>query len=223
MKSLFSSTYLFHWIVFAFLIGSLPVSASAQDQKAEQILEQLKSELQDQKSLEASFLLTLKNPQGKLMDEKKGRFLLSGEKYRVDLGNQLIISDNNTLWVYLKEANEVQITDFDPDQGGLSPAKLFSGFWDKDYSAHYRGSKTVNGKSCELVELHATGKSAPFSRIQLAVAKEGKQLVSGQFVDQSGGSFEYKILDYKPNVKTQASQFRFQEKDHPGVEVIDLR
>lgn len=223
MKSQFSASTLCLLTLSAFLMGSSCFSAFGQDQKALQILEKMKSGIQAQKSLEASFSLTLKNPQGKVMEEKKGNFLLQGEKYRVDLGSQLIISDNKTLWVYLKEANEVQVSDVDPEQRGISPARLFGGFWDKDYEPSYRGSKTIDGKSCELVELHSTSSSAPFSRVQLTVTKEEHRLVSGQFVDQSGGSFEYRILQYKPNIKTQASQFQFQEKDHPGVEVIDLR
>lgn len=208
---------------FLILMMAFPFTGFGQDQQAEQILEKLQKELKGLQSLEAQFNLILRNPQGKLMEEKKGSLLLAGDKYRVDLGNQLIISDNKTLWVYLKEMNEVQISPFDPDQGSFSPAQIFSGFWDKDYEASYRGTKTVEGTVCAIVELHSQSATAPFTRIQLAVDKKQGRLVSGQFFDQGGGSFAYTMSSYKPNVKTRSSQFQFQEKDHPGVEVIDLR
>jgi outer membrane lipoprotein-sorting protein len=41
--------------------------------------------------------------------------------------------------------------------------------------------------------------------------------------DKNGSRYIYTIQSFTPNVKVPESTFTFDKKDHPGVELVDLR
>src|ERR1043165_3327352 len=128
--------------VTALCLMAQPVMAQ-NDSKAKGILEGVSKKINSLKSLKANFSLTLAGANGKARDTKKGTFSMKGQKYRVTLDKQEIICDNRTVWTYMKDANEVQVSAFNPNEQTISPAKLFTNFYDKEYAYKYAGKRTV--------------------------------------------------------------------------------
>lgn len=197
--------------------------AVAQDAKAKPILDAVSKKMNGLKSLKANFALYLSSANGKVRDSKKGTFFMKGPKYRVIMPGQEIICDNKTVWTYMKDANEVQVSTFNPAEQTISPAKLFTNFYDKEYAYRYVGTRKVAGKNCDVIELTPHNKSRQFAKVELAVDKATSTIAGGNIFEKNGNTYRYEVSGFSPNAAIADNQFTFDSKAHPGVEVVDLR
>jgi len=193
------------------------------DAKAKSILEAVSKKINSLKSLKANFALHLAGANGKVNETKKGTFFLKGPKYHVVIGGQEIICDNKTVWTYNKEAKEVQVSNYNPNEQTLSPAKLFTNFYDKEYKYKYIGERKANGKTYNVVELTPTNNSKQFSKVELMVDKTSNTIAGGNIWQKNGNKYQYDISNFSPNANIPDTYFSFDSKAHPGVEVVDLR
>ena len=215
MKKLFLFSILF------LLLGS-GLSFAQQDTKAKNILEAVSKKINGLKSLKANFALHLVSANGKTSQTKKGSFFMKGPKYKLTLGDQEIICDSKNVWTYIKAANEVQISTYSPDEQTISPDKLFTNFYDKEYRYKYAGSRKLNGKEVDLIELTPLNNSKQFSKVDLAVDKSNT-IVGGNVYEKNGNHYRYEISGFTPNAAIADALFTFDAKKYPGVEVVDLR
>ncbi len=198
-------------------------TASAQtDAKAKGILEATSKKVGSLKSLKANFSLKLAGGNGKVRESRKGSFTMKGQKYHVSLPGQEIICDGKTVWTYMKDGNEVQVSNYNPSEQTVSPTKLFSNFYDKEYKYKYIGARTVSGKPCDIVEMVPVNSGKQFSKVELAVDK-GNNIVGGNVWEKNGNQYQYEVSGYTPNAAVSDAEFTFNPKAHAGVEVVDLR
>ena len=61
------------------------------------------------------------------------------------------------------------------------------------------------------------------AKVILLVDIEKLELYKIQIIDKDGGTSSYTIKSFITNNQVPSSTFNFRKKDHPGVEVIDLR
>ena len=207
--------------VLALCSLSEPLMAQS-DAKAKTILAAVSKKVNGLKSLKANFSLHLLGANGKTQQSKKGTFYMKGPKYRVALGEQEIICDNKTVWTYVKAANEVQVSNYNPDEQTISPAKLFTNFYDKEYNYRYAGQKKFSGKAVEMIELTPIGKGKQFAKVELAVDKSNT-IVGGNVYEKNGNQYRYEVSGFTPNAAVSDALFTFDPKKYPGVEVVDLR
>ena len=117
----------------------------------------------------------------------------------------------------------MQVSSFNPDEQTLSPAKLFTNFYDKEYSYKYLGTRKVAGKNCDVVEMTPNSKSKQFSKVELAIDQKTNTIVGGNVWEKNGNKYEYQISNFTTNPNVPDSYFAFDKSKHPGVEVVDLR
>lgn len=197
------------------------MNTHAQDAKAKGILDKVSAKMKAAKTLKANFSMAMKDAKGATKQNISGNFLMKGSKYRVNAGAQEIICDGKSIWTYLKKNNEVQVASYNPNEQTVSPAKLFSGSYENEYTYSYKGSKSFGGKTCDLIELKP--KSAKgFSRVELFVDASGN-IAGGNIYDKSGSYYTYSVSGVTPNAAIADNQFSFDAKAHPGVDVVDLR
>ena len=197
-------------------------TAHAQDAKAKGILEKASKKMNSLKTLKSNFSLKLLSSGGKVRDTKKGTFLMKGPKYHITLTGQEIICDGTTVWTYMKDANEVQVSAYNPSEQTISPTKLFTNFYDKEYSYRYIGSRKVAGKTCEVIELMPVSKSKQFTKVELAI-DNSNTITGGNIFEKNGNQYQYEVSGFTANAPLTDAQFSFDAKAHPGVEVVDLR
>ncbi len=210
-------------IISATLLAALSLFSvtAVQAQDAKKIMQDVSSKYGKLKSLKGDFVLKYTTASGKAGEAVKGNLALKGSKYKVTLKSQTIITDAKSIWTYNKSANEVQIDKYNANSS-FSPAKLFSGSYDKEYNYKLAGETTYNGKSSYTIEL--TPKAAGgFSKINLYVDKTKKSIVGGKVFEKTGNVIEYTVNSLVENPGIADSEFTFDPQKHPGVEVIDLR
>lgn len=204
------------------LVSIIQPAFAQNDAKAKGILDAMSKKMNGLNSLKTNFALKLAGSNGKVKETKKGTFYMKGTKYHVTLAGQEIICDNKTVWTYTKDANEVQVSNFDPNAQTISPAKLFTNFYDKEYNYKYAGTRKVNGKDCNIIELSPTNKSKGFSKVELAIDKTNT-IVGGNIWEKNGNQYQYEVSGFTPNAPVADNMFTFDAKKYPGVEVVDLR
>src|SRR5690606_2669491 len=103
------------------------------DPAAKKVLDAVSKKFKSFSSVQADFTLTVENASGKSLGVKKGKVYMKGAKYRISSTDQEIYSDGSNVWTYDKDAAEVTITKLDPSANSLTPQKLFTNFYDKDF------------------------------------------------------------------------------------------
>jgi outer membrane lipoprotein-sorting protein len=203
-----------------------------QDAKAKAILSQLSAKFKAYNVVKTDFTFTLDNPQANTKQTQSGTVLANAKtgKFKVLLFNpankttveQEIISDGKTQWTYLKADKEVQINNAGKGDDELNPAKLFT-IYEHGYKYAYTGDQRFNGKLCQVIDLSPEDAGKNFFKIRLSIDKVKKQLYSATIFDKGGSHYTYVLNSITPNIKVNQSEFTYDKKAHPGVEVVDLR
>ena len=193
------------------------------DPAAKRILDAVSNKFKSFKSVQANFIYRVENSVGKVLSNKTGKVSMKGTKYRVSFGGQDIFCDGVNVYSYDKAAKEVTITKLDPSGSTITPQKLFTNFYDKDFLYKLNGEKKAKGKTVQEIEMTPNDKNKPFHKVYLLVDKVGKTIYSTSVLEKTGNRYVYTVNSMKPNAAIADSQFVFDKVKYPGVEVIDLR
>lgn len=208
--------------LIAFTLFSFSAWAQG-DAKAKGILDKVSANVKALKSLKANFSITISGAKGSKPQTKKGSVMMKGTKYYISLTGQEIFCDNKTIWTYVKESNEVQISTFDPNENSFTPSKLFTNFYDKEYTYKYIGIQTVGGVKVEVITLTPTNKSKQYSKIDLMIDQSKNVVAGGKMYEKNGNIYSYSVSGYTANPVLNDKVFVFDQKKFPGVEIVDLR
>jgi len=198
-------------------------TSTKNDPDAKKILDKVSAKFKTYKSPQAAFSYQVENAQGKVLSTKKGTVRMSGSKYYVSMGGLEIFSDGRTSWSYDKSANEVTVNGVDAAGNNMTPQKLFTNFYDKDFLYKLNGEKKIGGKKVQEIEMTPIDKTRPFHKVYVYVDKGANTIYSTKFLEKSGNRYSYTINSLKPNVASSDADFAFDKKKYPGVEVVDLR
>lgn len=216
--------------LFTFLMLTSVLALNAQDKNpttndpaAKKILDAVSRKFRTYKSPQASFSYKVENAQGKALSTKKGTVIMKGNKFRVTMDGLEIYSDGKTTWSYDRSANEVTVNTVDASGTAMTPQKLLTDFYDKDFYYKYNGEKKEGGKNVQEIELTPTDKNKSFHKVYLLVNKATSSIYSARFLEKTGSRYVYTITNLNGNARVKDSDFTFDKSKHPGVEVVDLR
>lgn len=193
------------------------------DPDAKAILDKVSSKFKTYKTVTAKFSLSITNGSDKVEGTKTGVVYMKGPKYRVNISGQEIYSDGDNIWTYDKSANEVQLTKFDPSSNTITPQKMFTNFYDKDFLYKLNGEKKLGNKTVQEIELTPVDKTKTFFKVLVYVDKASKNIVSSKVFEKNGNHYIYTITSMDTNTSLSDSLFAFDIKKHPNAEVVDLR
>jgi outer membrane lipoprotein carrier protein len=185
------------------------------DVEAKKILDAVSAKFKTYASVVSKFSIKIENNAGKNLGTKAGNFFMKGNKYKVSATNQEQFSDGANTWTFDKGSNEVTINK--ADVNAITPQKLFTNFYDKDYI--YKLNGTAKGRS--EIELTPLDKSKPIFKIYLYIANNA--ISSMKLLEKTGNRYLLTISSVKTNTAVSETQFVFNAKNYPGVEVVDLR
>ncbi len=203
--------------------GSVNSSKAQSDPAAKQILDGVSAKFKTFKAVQSGFTLKVEDGKGKVQGEKSGVVFMKGGKYRVNISGQEIYSDGSNVWTYDKGANEVTITKMEGGQNSLTPQKLFTNFYDKDFLYKLNGEKKVGNRLMQEIELTPIDKSKAFHKVYLLVDKAQKSIYSAKILEKNGNVYTYTVSNFNGKAVIPDAQFVFDKKKYPGVEEIDLR
>lgn len=222
MKKLYS-VLAFTLLGFVVTAQTAPKDPTKNDPAATAVLNSVSAKFKTFTTVQASFAYKVENAAGKALSTKLGSVIMKGTKYKVSFGGQEIFSDGKTVWSYDKSANEVTISNLDASSGMITPQKLFTNFYDKDFYSLLNGEKKVGAKTVQEIEMTPTDKSKAFHKVYIQVDKTAKTIYSTKVLENTGNRYSYTVSSMKTNQAVADNVFAFDKKKYPGVEEVDLR
>lgn len=194
------------------------------DTEAKKVLDGVSKKYKSFGSVSAKFSIKSENASGKTLSTKAGTLTAKGNKYKVSLTGQEIFCDGTTVWTYDKGANEVTISKFDASNASITPQKLFTNFYDKDFLYKLNGEKVEGGKTLQEIEMTPCNKTRPYSKVYVYVDKVGSTIIKTKVLEKSSNNkFVMGVSSLTANPSVTDASFKFDAAKYPGVEVIDLR
>lgn len=194
------------------------------DLKAKAILDELSKKTKAYTSIKAEFSYTLDNVQEKKNETQKGNLILKGEKYKLSIAGQEIVSDGKTLWTYMKDAGEVQIDNApDPskEEDSFSPTNIFS-IYEKGFKYKFDKEESKDGKTIQIINLYPIkANEKPYHTVKLFIDKGSKEITSVVILNKDGNKLTYQLTKFEANLPLKDSDFVFDTSR--AKDIIDLR
>lgn len=211
------------FLTFANMLLISTLVFGQKDQKATAILDEMSKKYQNMKSFSASFTYGTEGNNAKMTENYKGDVTVKGAKFKLKLAGQEVFANGKDLYTYVKETNEVNITEFDPAmQEEFSPTKIYT-IYKKGYKYVFLEEVKEGSQFYEVVELSPEDKSSKIAKLQIKVNKSDKSVKSWKIWDKSGKRTVFRVDKFMPNAPADDKIFTFDKKLYPGVEVVDLR
>ena len=98
------------------------VGVRAQDSKAGVIIDAMQKKYKSMKAFSASFTYGADGSSQVL----QGNITVKGQKYRLKTSGQEIYNNGKEVSTYIKETNEVNISEYEPSDNDLNPSRIYS-------------------------------------------------------------------------------------------------
>ena len=202
-------------LFFFFLALISSISSFSNEKIKEDIIDDIVTKISGYKNISIDFDLLYENISLDIKTNKKGKLILENDKFSIDLDEQMIINNGDIQWTYLKDINEVQISNNEITAGVSNLSDLFK-ISKNDYKILFLKDE-INFYLIELIP--KTIKS--FIKIQIKFQKQNKEISEIKVFDKEGGKFIYSINKLKYDL--EINSFYFDTSKFPGIEIIDLR
>jgi len=206
-------------------LAQAPAPAEKSDPEAKKMLDKIRKKYEGYKTLEAAFTLIIEVP-GQVKEVQKGTVGQAGAKFRLDMDQQVIISDGQATWVYQKKNNEVQINNAEPDgsdNGFMTPKDLLNRYQKGDYLYSVVDKVTEGGKLLTQIEFKPKTKKSEYSKLRISIDEKAGTIQNVKAFAKDGSRYTFAISRLAPNKAFAADYFTFDARKYPGVKVEDLR
>jgi outer membrane lipoprotein carrier protein len=193
------------------------------DPAAKKILDAVSAKFKTYSAVLANFTLKIEDAKGKVQGTKTGTVSMKGQKYKINIPGQEIFCDGKNVWTFDKAANEVTISQLDPSATSITPQKLFTNFYDKDFLYKLNGEKKVGTKTVQEIELTPVDKTKAFHKVYAMVDKNTQSIYSTRVLEKNGNKYTYTVNSLNGKAPIADAVFVFDKKKYPGVEEVDLR
>lgn len=200
-------------------VAAQPKGMGKSDPVAKRILDAVSARFKSFKAVQSKFTLKIENSANKLIGNKSGTVYMKGTKYRVSVTGQEIFSDGTNVWTLDNAAKEVTISKLDPSSNSITPQKLFTNFYDKDFL--YKLNNDAG--NVQEIELTPIDKSKPFHKVLLFINKATQTISSAKIFEKAGNRITYAVSGMNSNASVADNVFVYDAKKYPGVDVVDLR
>jgi outer membrane lipoprotein-sorting protein len=200
--------------VFTFL--SLTVSAQ-KDAVAKQLLDQIGAKVKASKGIMVNITLTSKNNKGKTLGAKQIALQMKGDKYLLKEGKMEILCDGLNIYNF-DGVNSISKSSVAESDQTLSPQKLLSGNYDKDFN--FKLLSQDNTKA--TIELYPIDKRKSFQKVTLVINKQQSALSSALILDKSNNMTDVKVGSINYAASLNDKIFLFNRAKYPkNAEIFD--
>jgi len=213
-------------ILITLILSVLTVHATAQqDAQAAELLEKLAKNNQAYETIQADFTFHYESLQSEQQNSWKGKIIMKGKKYRLNLRRSTIYYNGKTLWNYLHDAKEVNVSEpVEQENTDLlnHPHQIFE-IHQMDLKHRYLGNDIQEGQQLHKLDLHPKDLDQDYSRIRLTLSDNPVQINKARIFAKDGSRYTIEVENLVTNQPVADSTFVFDKREHPGVQVIDMR
>lgn len=187
------------------------------DPAAKKVLDGVGAKVKAAKGITANCTISSITSKGKANGTQTISLQMKGEKYLINQGKSEIICDGASVYRFDGDKT-ITKTSTDESSQTLSPQKLLSGSYDKDFSYKLISSA---GTSYEI-ELKPIDNRKNFQKVNLFIDKAKNTFAKARILDKSNNITELKIISIKMDSVIPDSKFVFNKAKYPkDVELLD--
>lgn len=193
-----------------FLIAATLISAATFAQTAKSVLDKTAANITVKSGVQAKFKMTGS------MGNTSGTIAIKGRKFHATTPQAIVWFDGKTQWTYMKNNDEVNVTT--PTESQLQAINPYN--FINLYKNGYDATLNSSGKDY-VVHLTASTKDKKIRELFITVNKSSNTPTQVKLLQGTKWTI-FDISDLKKQ-SVPDSQFRFNAKDFPQAEIIDLR
>ncbi len=213
----------FHYIITLVVVNASIVLMPYQgfsDDSAESILKKVEKKYDTIKDITLTFDQHVQYGVTKAEQSFSGKLIMKkGNKYRIELEDQAIITDGKVVWSYTKNNNQVIINTYKEDPRSFSPDKVLVNVPHR-FSVTLLSKEEIQGEQISILKLIPNDAKSNVQWMKVWVGEEWT-MKKIQMFDMSDNLMTYTVNTMKINTGVNDSEFKFAIP--AGVEVIDLR
>ncbi|HEX2919987.1 MAG TPA: outer membrane lipoprotein carrier protein LolA [Bacteroidales bacterium] len=190
------------------------------DVQALKILDQFSAKATKAPSVFMEFNLVTINQAEGTTDSMEGSVLISKDKYKLELPDNVTFFNGESTWSYLPAEKEVTITKAEKgDDSFMSkPSTIFT-----LYKKGYKCRLIDETPDLYVIDLYPEELKTEIIRIRTTISKVQMEPVNFEYKRKDGIVITLNIISYDLKQQPKPDSFVFQEAKYPGVEVIDMR
>ena len=193
-----------------FLITTVLLCTTTFAQTAKSVLDKAAANISVKSGVQASFKMSGS------MGTTSGTIAVKGKKFHATTPQAIVWFDGKTQWTYMKNNDEVNVTT--PTEAQLQAINPYN--FINLYKNGYTGTLNKSGKDF-IVHLTASSKDKKIREMFISVNKSSYHPTQVKLLQGTKWTI-FDITDLKKQ-NIPDTQFRFNAKDFPQAEVIDLR
>lgn len=147
-------------------------------------------------------------------------WMKKNNRYRVETGDQTIVTDGVTVWSYSAANNQVLIDRFKMDENSISPERILM-HSPTEYTPSILGKDKIGKTDVLVLKLVPRNDQSMIKTMKVWVDNATWLIKKVEILDVNGKQTEYLITDLHINSGVKDSLFTYQIPE--GVEVVDLR
>jgi outer membrane lipoprotein-sorting protein len=201
-------------IVCLLVVGS---SFAQNDPAAKKVLDGVSANIKTFKAITSNITIKSVSSKGVSNGSKSGTISYKNKKYLLKQGKTEVICDGAKVYNF-DGNNTITVTGADEAESLLSPQKLFSNFYDKDFT--YKLISSVG--TAYQIELTPTDSRKSFSKVLLFVDKAKNMFTKVNILDKGNNKTEISLSNLNTNAAVSDVIFVFNKSKYPaGVEILD--
>ena len=193
-----------------FLITAMLLSVATYGQTAKSVLDKAAANVSAKEGIRANFKMTGSH------GNTSGQIAVKGRKFYATTPMATVWFDGKTQWTYMKNNDEVNISN--PTEAQLQAINPYN--FINLYKKGYKATLNSSGNS-HVVHLTATSPERKINELFITIDKKSYHPTQVKLLQGKKWTV-FDITDLKKQ-STPDSEFRFNAKDFPQAEVIDLR
>ena len=212
-------------LFFVFIaFGTVACAQEVVDAKAKKILDEMSAKTKTYKTTNTEFAYTLENKAKKTTETNSGKLMVKGQKYKLEVANQIIICDSKVIWTILKDASEIQVNNTSAQKDeNITPTTIFT-IYEKGFKYQYiKEEKQKSGVMAHIIKMFPLDTKKNYHTVLLTIDKVKKQLISIKVLGKDGNDVTYAIKKLVVDADIPDATFTCNTKSYPKYEVIDLR
>lgn len=201
-------------LLVLFLLSSFLYAQSGRD-----LLKRVQNKFNSLNNFSADFSQSIYGAQSSNPARATGKFYYKKKnKFIVEMKNDMVVSDGNTIWNLNKKFNRVVISYFSDDPTSFSLETFIFDYPPLCVVKVIKDEHTAPGEG--VLELTPKDQDMQFKSVKIYIDKEG--LISGlEIVDRGDIKYSFQFSNFKLNQDMPDSKFTYNPPK--GIHIIDLR
>lgn len=189
-----------------------------------EILDQVAAKTEKYVGLKIDFTMYVENLHSAKRDSYKGNAIYKQGLYKMDIMGQVVYSDGKTNWTYLKDADEINITNNSDNEAFMTNPQAILKDYKSKFKVNFISDKFEKNRA--LLEFDFYPKqieNKKYSKITIRIDKTKKQIFSVRYVGKDGVNYLVEIDKMLENPTITDAEVKFNKASYPNAELIDMR